>query len=364
MQLKEIIQALERWAAPSLQESYDNSRLIVGDKNMELTSALICLDSTEAVVDEAIAIGANLIIAHHPIVFSGLKSFTGESYIERVVMKAIKNDIAIYAIHTNLDNVKYGVNQMISSRLGLEATRVLSPKKGRLKKLIVYTPGACLEAVKMAAWAAGAGEIGNYSECSFGAEGVGTFKPNEEANPSEGTIGKREELKEYQLEFLVEDWKLAAVLAGVKAAHTYEEVAHDIISLDNVHQNIGSGMIGQLPKEMELKTFFKLLKENLGVQMIKYTLPHKESVKTIALCGGSGSFLLGDAIKANADVFVTADFKYHQFFDAENKLVIADIGHYESEHLVKDWIADFLMQKFPTFAVRLTQVNTNPVQYF
>ncbi|MDP4664955.1 MAG: Nif3-like dinuclear metal center hexameric protein [Flavobacteriaceae bacterium] len=364
MQLKEIIQALEQWAAPSLQESYDNSGLIVGDKNMELTSALICLDSTEAVVDEAIAIGANLIIAHHPIVFSGLKSFTGQSYIERVVMKAIKNDIAIYAIHTNLDNVSHGVNQMISRHLGLEATRILSPKKGRLKKLIVYTPESCLEAVRRAAWKAGAGEIGDYSECSFGVKGDGTFKPGEAANPSEGTIGKREELKEYQLEFLVEDWKLAAVLSGVKAAHTYEEVAHDIISLDNVHQNIGSGMIGQLPQEMELKAFFKLLKENLGVQMIKYTTPNKEKVKTIALCGGSGSFLLGDAIRVNADVFVTADFKYHQFFDAENKLVIADIGHYESEHLVKDWIADFLMQKFPTFAVRLTQVNTNPVQYF
>ena len=364
MQLKEIIQALEHWAAPSLQESYDNSRLIVGDKNMELTSALICLDSTEAVVEEAIAIGANLIIAHHPIVFSGLKSFTGKSYIERVVMKAIKNDIAIYAIHTNLDNVSHGVNQMISRHLGLEATRILSPKKGRLKKLIVYTPESCLEAVKRAAWKAGAGEIGDYSECSFGVKGDGTFKPGEAANPSEGTIGKREDLKEYQLEFLVEDWKLAAVLSGVKAAHTYEEVAHDIISLDNVHQNIGSGMIGQLPQEMELKAFFKLLKENLDVQMIKYTTPNKEKVKTIALCGGSGSFLLDDAIKAKADVFVTADFKYHQFFDAENKLVIADIGHYESEHLVKDWIADFLMQKFPTFAVRLTQVNTNPVQYF
>lgn len=364
MQLKEIIQALEHWAAPSLQESYDNSRLIVGDKNMELTSALICLDSTEAVVDEAIAIGANFIIAHHPIVFSGLKSFTGKSYIERVVMKAIKNDIAIYAIHTNLDNVSHGVNQMISRHLGLEATRILSPKKGRLKKLIVYTPESCLEAVRRAAWKAGAGEIGEYSECSFGVKGDGTFKPGEAANPSEGTIGKREELKEYQLEFLVEDWKLAAVLSGVKAAHTYEEVAHDIISLDNVHQNIGSGIIGQLPQEMELKAFFRLLKENLGVQMIKYTTPNKEKVKTIALCGGSGSFLLADAIQAKADVFVTADFKYHQFFDAENKLVIADIGHYESEHLVKDWIADFLMQKFPTFAVRLTQVNTNPVQYF
>lgn len=364
MQLKEIIQALEQWAAPSLQESYDNSGLIVGDKNMELTSALICLDSTEAVVDEALAIGANLIIAHHPIVFSGLKSFTGQSYIERVVMKAIKHDIAVYAIHTNLDNVSHGVNQMISKHLGLVETRILSPKKGRLKKLIVNTPESCLEAVKKAAWEAGAGKIGNYSECSFGVKGDGTFKPGEGANPSEGSIGKREEVKEYQLEFLVEDWKLDVVLSGVKAAHIYEEVAHDIMSLDNVHQNIGSGMIGQLPQEMELKAFFKLVKENLGVQMIKYTTPNKEKVKTIALCGGAGSFLLDGAIKAKADVFVSADFKYHQFFDAENKLVIADIGHYESEHLVKDWIADFLMQKFPTFAVRLTQVNTNPVQYF
>jgi dinuclear metal center YbgI/SA1388 family protein len=363
MQLKEILRALENWAPPSLQESYDNSGLIVGDPNAEISSALVCLDSTEEVIDEAIASGSGFVIAHHPIVFSGLKRFTGSSYIERVVMKAIKHDIAIYAIHTNLDNVQHGVNQMISTHLNLINTRILAPKGGRLKKLVIYSPKEQAEEVKKAAWKAGAGSIGEYEECSFTSLGEGSFKPSGKANPSIGKAGELERVQEEKMEFVVEDWKLSSVIAAARKAHFYEEMAHDIFELSNQHEGIGSGMIGELPEEMDLFDFFGAMKTSLSVSVIKHTKPLKKKVKKVALCGGSGSFLLNDAIRQGADVFVSSDFKYHQFFDADGHLVIADIGHYESEHLVKDWIADFLIQKFPTFAVRLTQVSTNPVQY-
>ncbi len=364
MQLKEIISALENWAHPSLQESYDNSGLIVGDRNADISSALVCLDSTEEVLDEAIALGCGLIIAHHPIVFSGLKRFTGSNYIERVVMKAIKHDIAIYAIHTNLDNVQHGVNQMISNHLKLKNTRILAPKRGRLKKLVIYSPKEQAEAVKRAAWEAGAGSIGEYEECSFTSMGEGSFKPSQQANPSIGEAGKQERVQEEKMEFVVEDWKLSSVISAAKEAHFYEEMAYDTFEMNNVHEGIGSGMIGELAEPLDLFEFFKQMKKSLDVSVIKHTQAMKPKVQKVALCGGSGSFLLNDAIRQGADVFVSSDFKYHQFFDADKHLVIADIGHYESEHLVKDWIADFLMQKFPTFAVRLTQVSTNPVQYF
>lgn len=363
MRLKEIIKSLEELAPPSLQESYDNSGLIVGDPEKEIRSAIICLDSTEEVVEEAIAQKADLIIAHHPIVFGGLKRFTGKDYVQRTVMKAIKSDIAIYAIHTNLDNVLAGVNMKIAERLGLEHREILSPKKGILYTLALYAPQNSIQGVLNALFEAGAGNIGNYSECSFRNEGKGTFKGNEESNPAVGDKGNRHQEAESKIEVLVEDFKLPAVLRAMNESHPYEEVAHHIIPLDNRHQNIGSGMVGELASPMKADEFLQHLKTSMNTECVRYTKSVKDEVKKVAICGGSGSFLLGDAIRLGADVFITGDFKYHQFFDADGKIQIADIGHYESEQFTIDLLYEYLSRKFPKFDLHFTKVNTNPINY-
>jgi dinuclear metal center YbgI/SA1388 family protein len=347
----------------SLQESYDNAGLIVGDSNTVVTSVLVCLDSVEESIDEAIALGANLIVAHHPIVFRGLKRFNGKNYVERTVIKAIKNDVAIYAIHTNLDNVPNGVNSIIAKKLGLKKIRVLSPQPEGLKKLITFVPESYSQKVRLAVLDAGAGKIGNYSHCSFSSTGKGTFKANENAKPFVGKLGEIHTEKEVRIEVVFPVHIQGQVLKALKSAHPYEEVAYDIYLLDNLNPEIGAGAIGELEKEMDSKVFLHQIKDTMKAGMMRFTQLHKKQIKTVAICGGSGSFLLSAAKRAKADLFLTSDFKYHEFFDAENQIIIADIGHYESEQYTKELLADFLTQKFSTFAVRISEINTNPVNY-
>lgn len=363
MKLKEITSYLESLAPLSYQESYDNAGVICGSEEMEITAALICLDSTEDVIDEAIATGCNLVIAHHPIVFSGLKKFNGKNYVERVIMKAIKNDIAIYAAHTNLDNVYNGVNSKICEKLGLQNCKLLSPQKNTLKRLITFCPEKNAEDLRSALFDAGAGHIGNYSECSFNSYGTGTFKAKDGANPYIGEIGKRFEGEEIRIEVIYPVYLESKVVKALLKAHPYEEVAYDLLSLSNSSQQIGAGMIGELAGELPELEFLNKLKTSLNAKMIRYTALRDKKVKKIAVCGGSGSFLLNAAIANQADVFVTADFKYHQFFDAEGKVVIADIGHYESEQFTMELFYEILKKKFSTFALQLTKINTNPIKY-
>lgn len=363
MQLKDIIQFLEEKAPSSLQESYDNSGLICGHPLMEITGAIICLDSTEEIIDEAIRHGYNLVIAHHPIVFSGLKKLNGKNYIERTIIKAIKNDIAIYAIHTNLDNIIHGVNAKIAEKIGLINCRVLSPMKNKLLKLSTYVPHEHSENVKEALFNAGAGHIGNYSECSFSTHGEGTFKGGDGSNPVYGEKNIRFKAQETKIEVILESHKQHQVFRALQEAHPYEEVAYEIISLVNNFQHTGAGMIGELPEEIDAQDFLKSLKTKMKTDCIRHTNPSKQSIKKVALCGGAGSFLLEDAKRAGADIFITGDFKYHQFFDADGSLVIADIGHYESEQFTIELLGDWLSEKFPTFALRLTENNTNPINY-
>jgi dinuclear metal center YbgI/SA1388 family protein len=364
MKLSEIIKELELWAPLSNQESYDNSGLLVGNMNQEITGALICLDSIESVVDEAIANGFNLIIAHHPIIFSGLKRLNGKNYIERTVIKAIKNDIAIYAIHTNLDNIRTGVNKKIADKIGLENTKILVPKEGKLFKLTVNTPKSEAENIRNQLFKSGAGNIGNYSECSFSIPGIGTFTGNSDSNPTIGERNKRQYEPEEKLEVIVEDWQLNKVFSEIKKAHIYEEIAYEIIPLKNQNQHVGAGMIGDLKEELNSESFFNLLKMNMKATSIRYTTPLNRPIKKVAVCGGSGSEFLPFAIAQGADVYVTSDYKYHQFFDADGKIMVADIGHFESEQFTIELISDFLREKFPKFAVRLTVTNTNPINYF
>lgn len=364
MKLKEIIAYLEELAPPGSQESYDNAGLITGDPEMEVKQALVSLDCIEITIDDAIVKGCNLIIAHHPIVFRGMKKFSGNDYVSRTLRSAIKNDIAIYAMHTNLDNSRFGVNYEIGNRLGLKNLKVLAPKKDVLNKLVCYVPDEHLNEVREALFNAGAGSIGDYVECSFTTKGEGTYKPTEGTNPFEGKVGERSQVPETKLEVLVSIHKLSPVLNAMFTSHPYEEVAYEVYPLLNSNQYEGSGMIGELDEEMKETDFLHKLKETFNCEMIRHTQLLEKPIRRVAFCGGSGSFLLNKAISNKADIFVTGDFKYHEFFDADNSIVIADIGHFESEQFTSNLIADYLTKKFPKFAVHLTAVNTNPINYF
>jgi len=363
MKLKELINHLENLAPSTYQESYDNSGLIVGNEDLEVSGAIISLDATEEVVQEAIDKGVNLVIAHHPIVFKGLKRFNGKNYVERCIIKAIKNDIAIYAIHTNLDNVREGVNERISDLLNLSNKRILSPKSGILNKLVFFCPQNSAEIVKSSIYDAGGGSIGKYDKCSFSVVGEGTFRPLEGALPVKGKIGSTEKLVELRVEILVEENKLGKVLSALKRSHPYEEVAYELYKVQNQHEHIGSGMVGELEKPLELAELLKVVKETFRTGCIKYT-NYAKPIKTVAVCGGSGGFLLEKAKRAGADVFITSDYKYHEFFDSDGDIAILDIGHFESEQFTKELIMEYLIEKFPKFAAHLTGVNTNPVKYF
>ncbi len=365
MQVQDIIQAIEAYAPPAYQEGYDNSGLQIGDMQAEVKAVLISLDVTEAILDEAMQRGANMIVAHHPLLFSGLKQISGRNYIERIVAKAIKNDISIYACHTNLDNVRNGVNAKICEKLGLQNTAILAPMADSLYKLYTYVPTEAAAAVRDAMFAAGAGDIGKYSECSFNTPGTGTFRPGEDTDPVIGQSGgPREEVNEVKIEVLVDKGRRALVLKALVAAHPYEEVAYDIVPINNVNQDLGAGMVGELAEAMDEVAFLQHIKDNMKAECIRYTALKGRKVSKVAVCGGSGSFLLKDAIRAGADFFITADFKYHQFFDAEGRIVIADIGHYESEQFTSEIFLDIINRKFPNFATLLSNLSTNPVNYF
>jgi dinuclear metal center YbgI/SA1388 family protein len=364
MLLKTIITEIEKFAPLAYQESYDNCGLLTGHKEQEVTGAILCLDCIEAVVDEAIQKNCNLIIAHHPIIFSGLKKLNGTNYIERTIIKAIQNNIAIYACHTNLDNVKLGVNKKIADKLGLINQQILSPKKSLLKKLVTFVPPTHLDIVRESLFNAGAGNIGNYDSCSFILEGTGSFRGNENSNPFIGEKGKLSLEKETRLELIFETVNEATIISALKQNHPYEEVAYDIYQLENTYQNIGSGMVGELEKPISETEFLENLKSIFKVKVIKHTALTNKRIKKVALCGGSGSFLLKNAISSKSDIYISSDFKYHEFFDAENQILVADIGHYESEQFTPEIFYEIISNKFPTFASYLTETNTNPVNYF
>lgn len=363
MKIKEVISYLESFVPLSLQEDYDNSGLIIGNPDAELTGILITIDSIEEVVQEAIDKNLNLIISHHPVIFSGLKKINGKNYIEKTVLKAIKNDIAIYAAHTNLDSVSGGVNSKIAQKLNLKNTRILSNSLNQLIKLVYFVPVQQEEETRKAVFEAGAGHIGNYDMCSFNVEGKGTFKARENTNPFVGKKGEIHTENEIRVEVILPKQIKNNVIQALISAHPYEEVAYDLYALENEYTGSGIGIIGELENEMNELDFLNQLKSLFNVKCIRYTGLLDKPIKKAALCGGSGSFLLNRAIAEKADVFISADFKYHQFFDANNKILIADIGHFESEQFTKELIYELLIKKFPKFAVHLSEINSNPINY-
>lgn len=364
MKLFEIIAVLEEMAPLAYAEDFDNVGLLVGSHNQTINGILVCHDALEEVIDEAIAKNCNLVVCFHPILFSGLKKITGKNYVERSILKAIKNDIAIYAVHTALDNHKKGVNKILCDALGLKNTKILVPKANFIKKLITYTVPENAEKLRTALFEAGAGQIGNYDNCSFNSEGIGTYKGNEDSNPQIGSQFEFVQNTEVKIEVTFEKYLENRILKALFSNHVYEEVAYEIYSLDNSHQNIGLGMIGEFENPMNEIDFLQLVKEKMQCGGIRHSKFLNKSIKKVAVLGGSGSFAIKNAIVQNADAFLTADLKYHQFYEAEGKLLLADIGHFESERFTKNYIVEFLKEKITNFAIVLSDVNTNPVQYF
>lgn len=363
MKISEITQELEKLAPLTYAEGFDNVGLLVGNPNAKITKILVTLDTLESVVDEAIEKGANLIVSFHPIIFSGMKKITGKNYVERVVQKAIKHDINIYATHTALDNSQFGVNHQISKQLNLKNTQILIPQQDTLRHLVTYVPLEAAEKLRNALFEAGAGFIGNYDNCSFNIKGTGTYRPVAGANPYKGEIGKTEFSEEERISIVFNKHRENEIFRALREAHPYEEIAYELFQLENTNQNIGMGMIGELENEMDEAEFLNYLKEKMQTQCIRHSKLLKKKIKKVAVLGGSGSFAISNAKHNGADVFITADLKYHDFFQAENQILLTDIGHYESEQFTKDLLTAYLSEKFPNFAVLKSEINTNPVHY-
>lgn len=363
MKIKEILAVLEEMAPLAYAEDFDNVGLLVGDADKEATGILVCHDALESVIDEAIVKKHNLVVCFHPILFSGIKKITGKNYVERAVLKAIKNDIAIYAVHTALDNHPNGVNKIFCDALGLTNTKILVPKQRFIQKLITYTIPENSEKLRNALFDAGAGKIGNYEDCSFSSKGIGTYMGNENSNPEIGERLEFVEAEEIKIEVTYEKYLQSKILKALFSNHVYEEVAYEVYELQNSHQNIGLGSIGELPIAMNELDFLKMVQQKMDCGGIRHSAFLNKTIKKVAVLGGSGSFAIANAIQAGADAYLTADLKYHNFYEAENKLLLADIGHFESERYTKNYIVDYLTKKIPNFAVDLSQINTNPVKY-
>ncbi|MCF7560527.1 Nif3-like dinuclear metal center hexameric protein [Sabulilitoribacter multivorans] len=364
MIVQDVINHLEELAPLAYAEDFDNVGLLVGNKNTKVMGVLVTLDTLEAVVDEAIAENCNLIVSFHPIIFKGLKKLTGNSYVERVVMKAIKHEIAIYAIHTALDNALQGVNDMICNQLELTNKQILIPQTETIKKLTTYVPKNEAEQLRTALFNIGAGSIGNYNNCSFNVEGYGTFQGNEKSNPTKGEKGITHKEEETKITITYSKHLESQVLKTLFKTHSYEEVAYEVTTLENKNQHIGMGMIGELKEGMEQSDFLTYLKSKMNTPCIRHSSFLNKKIKKVAVLGGSGSFAIQAAKASGADAFITADLKYHDFFSAENNILLADIGHYESEQFTKNLLVGYLTKKITNFAIILSKTNTNPVKYF
>jgi dinuclear metal center YbgI/SA1388 family protein len=363
MRLSEIIAIMESAAPLGYQEDYDNSGLATGDPDMEINGILLCIDITLPVVEESIRKGVNLVISHHPVIFKPVKKLTGSSITEKIIIKAIQNNLALYCAHTNMDNIHTGVNQKICEKLGLEYTRILKPLQHGLNKLVTYVPRAHAEKVRNALFAAGAGQIGKYDACSFNAEGQGSFRPLEGAVPYSGSVGQLHFEDETRIETVFPAPLKNRVVRALLENHPYEEVAYDIFVLENDYEFAGSGMIGELHHPENEVVFLQKIREAFNCKIIRHSVLLNKPIRRVAVCGGSGSFLISTALSAGADLFLTADVKYHQFTEAEDQLVIADIGHYESEQFTNEIFYDILIKKLPNFAIHFSSINTSPVYY-
>ena len=363
LRIKDILKEIEKLAPLPLQEGFDNAGIQVGNVNQSATGALLCLDITESVIEEAIELGYNLVIAHHPLVFKPFKSLTGSNYIERCMIQACKYDLVLYAAHTNLDNAVGGVNYKLAELLGLQNVRILSPQKGNLLKLVTFVPEESVEIVRTTLFHAGAGSIGHYDSCSFNTNGTGTFRASENCTPYSGEIGELHQAKEVRIETILPSYLKTAVTRALLSVHPYEEPAYDFYSLENTWKQAGSGIVGELLSEEDELFFLQRIKDILKTDCIRHSPLTGKKVREIAICGGSGAFMLPEAIAYGADVFITGEAKYNDFYDVEDHILLAVAGHFETEICTKDIFFDIISEKFPTFAVQISNTNTNPVKY-
>ena len=363
MTIRDITEIIEKIAPLSHAEEFDNVGLLVGNPNEKVTNILVTLDTLEEVVEEAIKKKCNLIISFHPIIFSGLKKLNGKNYVERVVIKAIQNNIAIYATHTALDNSIVGVNAKICEVLGLNNTKILIPKKHTIQKLTTYIPLKDAEKLRSALFDAGAGNIGNYDQCSFNMDGFGTYRANKKANPTIGEIEIRHQENETCITVIFEKHIESKILNTLFKNHPYEEVAYEIITLNNINQQIGLGMIGEFSTALNEDEFLTFVKKKMNTAFVRCSKLLGTKIKKVAVLGGAGSFAIEEAIAQGADAFITSDLKYHEFYKAENKILLVDVGHYESEQFTKNLLVDYLTKKIPNFAIILSETNTNSIYY-
>jgi len=363
MRIREILNVIEELAPLPLQEAFDNSGVQVGDINAEAKAALLCIDVTESVIDEAIALGCNLIVSHHPLAFRPFKSLTGKNYIERCLMKACKHDIVVYAAHTNLDNAKEGINYYLAKKLKLSQIRILSPLQKSLMKLITFVPVDHLDSVRNVLFNAGAGHIGDYDSCSYSSSGNGTFRAGENTNPFCGEIGEIHSEPEVRLEVVFPVYKQNDITKALIAVHPYEEPAYDIYLLENDWNQAGSGIVGTLMEEMDEDEFLYSLKDTLRLNVIQHSRFLNKKIRDIAICSGSGAFLIPQAVKYEADIFITGEAKYNDYYDVEDKILLTTIGHYESEIWTKDIIYEYLSKKYPNFVLNKSGYDENPVKY-
>lgn len=363
MKISEITGAIEKYAPLWLQEEWDNAGLQVGDTDREATGAVLCVDATEAIVDEAIDRGVNLVISHHPLLFRGLKRITGRTATERIVAKALKHDIAIYSAHTNMDSAPGGVSWATGRRAGLTAMRTLVPQQGRLMKLAVFVPSAYSNAVSEALWNAGAGRMGNYDRCAYMTDGRGTYRPLPGADPAIGTVGQSHTEAETRIEVVFPTAISGRVVQAMLKAHPYEEPAFDLIPLANDITSAGLGVIGSLKTPMPASEYIAWVKQALGIGAIPYAGDARRMVHRVALCGGAGAEFIGNAIAAGADLYMCGDLKYHDFTTHADSIVLADIGHYESEQCTKEIFYDIIQKNFPNFATYYAEEDKNPISY-
>ena len=361
--IKEITAALEIFAPLPLQEGYDNAGLQIGVTEAEVTGVLLCLDVTEEVVDEAIASECNLIVSHHPLIFHGLKRITGRNYVERCILKALGNNIAIYSAHTNLDNAPGGVNFKIAEKLGLKNVKILAPKENSLLKLAVYVPVEHADAVRGALFEAGCGSIGDYDSCSYNIIGEGTFRAGDNCMPYCGEIGRLHTEKEIRIETILPAYIKSRAIKAMLAVHPYEEPAYDIYPLQNEWLTVGTGIIGETESPIDAKEFLLKIKDTFKVERLMHTVAGDKKISKVALCGGSGSSFAGNAAAAGADIYITGEGHYHDMFNYDSSMIMAVIGHYESEQYTTELLSEILSERFPELRLKITEKRTNPVYY-
>lgn len=370
MKIKHLGQVLDQLAPFAYQMSFDNSGLQVGHPEDPIEKILCTLDVTDAVLEEAIQQQADCIVAHHPLIFSPLKKLTGQTPTERLVIKAIRHGIGIYAVHTNLDQVSEGVNQRLAQALGLTNTQILQPSNRALKKLVTFCPSMNSEdghyypgIIRQALFEAGAGQTGGYDQASFNAKGKGTFRAPEGSSPFVGKEDQMHVQEEVRIETIFPSAIQGQVISALQSAHPYEEVAYDVYTLDNTFNDVGAGMLGKLPEAVGEMHFLRDLKANLHAQGLRHTALTGNHIERVALCGGAGRFTLSKAVKEGADALVTADFKYHDFFDVDQQLLLVDVGHYESEQFTPEILYNYIAKELPETSVTISACNTNPIYY-